>query len=100
MGLDRAFEVVSDATRLHSFIALRKLDDFLGGVKPQTDDLTAKSLGVDLPKVIGSADAQFLSKDERSNVSKGAAHLTGRLTLEDDSEVDLEDILERSIPVF
>jgi hypothetical protein len=34
-GLDRAFELVSDATRLQSFLALRKLDDFLGGVKPK-----------------------------------------------------------------
>lgn len=44
MGLHRAFEVFSDATRLQSFLALRKLDDFLGGTKPQKDVLSPKIL--------------------------------------------------------
>jgi hypothetical protein len=31
MGLDRAFDLMSDATRLQSFLALRKLDDSCAG---------------------------------------------------------------------
>lgn len=100
MGLHRAFEVVSDATRLQSFLALRKLDDFLGGAKPQKDDLTAKNFEIDIEKLLGGAEAKFLSKEERDNISKGAAHLTEQLTLDQDSEVDLLAIVERSIPLF
>lgn len=44
-GLHRAFEVVSDATRLQSLLALRKVDDFLSGMAGQKNDLTAKNLG-------------------------------------------------------
>jgi hypothetical protein len=100
MGLDRAFEIVSDATRLHAFLALRKLDDFLGGVKPQDDDLVASMLGINVTAVLGDAVEKFLSVEERTNINKGAAHLTKQLTLDDDSEVDLHAILNRSIPVF
>ncbi len=99
-GLDRAFDLVSDATRLQSFLALRKLDDFLGGVKPKPDDLIAKNFGIDAPSVLGGVGDKFLSKDERDNVNKGAAHLTEQLTLDPDSEVDLDEILKRSMPVF
>jgi len=72
MGLDRAFEIVSDATRLHSFLALRKLDDFLGGVKPKDDDLVAANFGLDVPAVLGDVGATLLSVDERNNINKGA----------------------------
>lgn len=99
MGLHRAFEIVSDATRLQSFLALRKLDDFLGGTAPQKDDLTAKNFGIDVQKLLGGAE-EFLSREERENISKGAAHLTERLMLDHDSEVDLLDLVERSIPVI
>ena len=100
MGLHRAFEVVSDATLLQSFLALRKLDDFLGGAKPQKDDLTAKNFGIDVEKLLGVLQAYILSIDERDNISKGAAHLTEQLTLDQDSEVDLLAIVERSISMF
>jgi hypothetical protein len=99
-GLDRPFELVSDATRLQSFLALRKLDDFLGGVKPKPDDLIAANFGIDVPSVLGDVGEAFLSSDERENINKGAAHLTEKLTLDPDSEVDLDDILKRSTPVL
>jgi hypothetical protein len=100
MGLDRAFELVSDATRLQSFLALRKLDDFLGGVKPKPDDLTAANLGIDVPGVLGGPNQKFLSVDEREDVNKGVAHLTDKLTLDPDSEIELGGILERSTPIL
>src|SRR5262245_26743475 len=93
-GLDRAVELVSDATRLQSFLALRKLDDFLGGVKPKPGDLTAKELGIDVPSVLGDVGDKFLSTTERENINKGVAHLTEQLTLDPDSEVDLQEILK------
>jgi hypothetical protein len=97
MGLDRGFDIVSDATRLQSFLALRKLDDFLGGVKPKADDLVAANFQIDVPSVLGDLGAKFLSTDERDNVNKGAAHLTEKLTLDADSEVDLQAIIKRSL---
>lgn len=99
-GLDRAFELVSDSTRLHSFLALRKLDDFLGGVKPQPGDLIASEFGIDVPAVLGDAGNKFLSADERTKINKGAAHLTEQLTLDGDSEVDLQALLKRLLPVL
>ena len=59
-GLDRAFDLVSDATRLQSFLALRKLDDFLGGVKPMPNDLIAANLGINVPSVLGDVGDKFL----------------------------------------
>jgi hypothetical protein len=100
MGLDRAFDLVSDATRLQSFLALRKLDDFLGGVKPKANDLTAASFGIDVPSVLGDAGEKFLSAEERGDINKGVAHLTEKLTLDPESELELSDILERSTPVL
>jgi hypothetical protein len=100
MGLDRAFDLVSDATRLQSFLALRKLDDFFGGVKPKADDLIAATFGIDVPSVLGDVGEKFLSVEERENINKGAAHLTEKLTLDPDSEVDLSNILKRSTPVL
>src|SRR5258708_30320847 len=50
-GLDRAADLLSDATRLQSFLALRKLDDFFGGVKPKPGHPTASHFGIDLPGV-------------------------------------------------
>lgn len=95
MGLDRAFDVVSDATRLHSFVALRKLTK-----KSRDDDLIAKDLGIDAATVLGDVGATFLTTEERDSITKGAAHLTDKLTLEPESEVDLHRILKRSFPVF
>jgi hypothetical protein len=99
-GLDRAFELVSDATRLQSFLALRKIDDFLGGVKPKPDDLIAANFGIDVAAILGDVGNTLLSTDERDRINKGAAHLTEQLTLDPDSEVDLQLILNRSLPVF
>jgi hypothetical protein len=100
MGLDRAFDLVSDATRLHSFLALRKLDDFFRAVKSKPDDLIASELGIDATVVLGGSGKMFLTPTERDDINKGAAHLTERLTLNPDSEFDLQAIVERSIPVF
>src|SRR4029453_2375917 len=69
MGLDRAFELVSDATRLQSFLALRKLDDFLGGVKPKPDDLIAANFGIDVAEVLGDVGDKFLSAAERESIN-------------------------------
>ena len=100
-GLHRAFDVISDATRLKSFLALRKLDAFLGGgAKPQSDDLTAAKLRVDARSILSDTGATLLSETERTNINKGAAHLTNKLTLDRDSEVDLEEIVNRSTAVF
>ncbi|GAA0020201.1 hypothetical protein [Bradyrhizobium diazoefficiens] len=99
-GQDRAFHLVSDATLLQSFLALRKLDDFFGGVKPKTGDLTATDFGIDVPGVLGDVGEKFLSKDERETVNKEVAHLTESLSLERESEVGLHEILKRSIPVL
>lgn len=98
-GQDRAFGLVSDATRLQSFLALRKLDDFFGTAKKPTD-LTASGLGIDGATVLAEVGKTFLSTDERTMVNTGVAHLTDSLTLEDESELDLQAILKRSTPVF
>jgi hypothetical protein len=51
--------------------------------------------------VLGEVGNTFLSKeDEREMINKGVAHLTEALSLDADSEVDLHEILKRSIPVF
>jgi hypothetical protein len=99
-GLDRAADLVSDATRLQSFLALRKLDDFLGSVKPQPDDLIAANFGIDVPAVLDDVGDEFLTTDERDDINKGVAHLTTQLSPDPDSEVDLNEILKRSMPVF
>ncbi|MBK5956744.1 hypothetical protein CCR97_00690 [Rhodoplanes elegans] len=99
-GLDRAADLLSDASRLQSFLALRKLDDFFGGVKPKPGDLTAADFGIETPSLLGEAGKTFLSEDERGRINKGVAHLTEHLSLADDSEVELFEILKRSMPVF
>jgi hypothetical protein len=93
-------DLISDATRLHSFLALRKLDDFFGGVRPQPGDLVAADFGVDVPSVLGDVGKTFLSETERVNINKGVAHLTEQLSLDPDSEVELDTIVKRSIPVL
>jgi hypothetical protein len=99
-GLDRGAELISDASRLMSFIALRKLDDFLRATKANKDDLIASDLGIDARTVLGDAGETLLTKDEREKVNKGVAHLTEQLTLDPESEVDLQAILKRSLPVL
>jgi hypothetical protein len=99
-GLDRAAQLVADATRLQSFLALRKLDDFLGGVKPKPDDLVATDFKIDVPTALGEVGKTFLSTDERTDINKGVAHLTDQLSPDPDSEVDLDTIFKRSLPIF
>lgn len=99
-GLDRPFEIVSDGARLQSFLALRKLDDFFGAIKPKPDDLAAASFGIDVPSTLGDVGSKFLAPTERENINKGVAHLTEQLNLDRDSEVDLQAILTRCLPVF
>src|SRR5258705_2105227 len=99
-GLDRAADVVSDASRLTSFLALRKLDDFLRGTKAKPDDLIAPDFGVDLPGVLSDAGETLLAAPERDKINKEAAHLTERLALDHDSQVDLQEILTRALPVL
>lgn len=100
MGLDRGVDIVSDATRLHSFLALRKMDEFFRGAKRDKDDVIATDLGIDPLRVLGDVGSNFLTTDERIVINKGAAHLTERLFLDPDSEVELGRILKRSLPVF
>jgi hypothetical protein len=99
-GLDRAADVVSDASRLTSFLAFRKLDDFLRGTKAKPDDLIASDFGLDLPGVLSDAGETLLTAAERDKINKEAAHLTERLALDHDSEVDLHEILTRALPVL
>lgn len=98
--VDVAFDIVSDSTRLHSFLALRKLDDFLGGVRPKPDDLTSDKMGIDKAVVLGTGRATFLIEADRKNINKGVAHLTEKLTADPDSEVDLIRITSDSIPIL
>lgn len=63
MGLDRAFDLVSDATRLHSFLALRKLDDFFRAAKSKPDDLIASELGMDTAVVLDGSGKTFLTQN-------------------------------------
>lgn len=59
-GLDRAAELMADASRLTSFLALRKLDNFLRPSKAKADDLIASDFGVDLATVLrGRRNASF-----------------------------------------
>lgn len=99
-GLGREVDLVSDATRLYSFLALRKLDDFFGGARSKSDDLVALSLGLNVPRILGKVDDNFLTSTEREAINKGVAHLTERLSLDPDSEVALHEIVIRSIPAF
>jgi hypothetical protein len=99
-GLDRGAELMSDASRLMSFLALRKLDDFLRLTKANKDDLIAADLRVDVRGALGDAGDSLLTKDERERINKGVAHLTQQLTLDKESEVDLDAILKRIIPIL
>ncbi len=99
-GLDRGAELMSDSSRLMSFLALRKIDDFLRGTKANKDDLIASDLGIDAASVRADVGETLLTKDERDKINKGVAHLTEQLTLDPDSEVDLQTILTRSMPVL
>lgn len=98
--VDVAFDIVSDSTRLHSFLALRKLDDFLGAVSPKPDDITSDRMGVDKAVVLGEGNTTFLANKDRENINKGVAHLTENLTADPDSEVDLIRIINDSIPAL
>jgi hypothetical protein len=99
-GLDRGAELMSDATLLMSFLALRKIDDFLRGTKPKPDDLIAADFGIDAKSVLGDVGEALLTTDEREKLNKGAAHLTESLTLDHDNQVELQTILTRSMPVL
>jgi hypothetical protein len=95
MGMDTALDLVSDATPLHSFLALRKLDEFFRTEKTKPDDLIASELGIDASVVLGGSVKMFLTQTERDDINKGAAHLTERLTLDPDSEINLQAIVQR-----
>lgn len=98
--VDVAFDIVSDSTRLHSFLAVRKLDDFLGAVSPKTDDITSDRMGIDTAAILGAGKTTFLIKTDRENINKGVAHLTENLTADPDSEVDLIRIITDSVPAL
>ncbi|GMG82567.1 hypothetical protein LNKW23_17800 [Paralimibaculum aggregatum] len=100
IGLGRGHELVSDATLLLSFLALRRVDEFLRGKRSNADDLIASDIGIDPANVICPKMGSFLTKAERTNINKGAAHLTQWLMLDADSEVDLAEIVIRSVPTF
>jgi hypothetical protein len=85
---------------LQSFLALRKLDELLSSKKRKKDDLIISDLGIDKATVLGELGENFLSTDERESINKGVAHLTEKLTLDPDSEVELDSILKRSLPAM
>jgi hypothetical protein len=78
----------------------------LGAWRDHFSDDRAKPFGSkidrnpDVPSTLGDVGDKFLSVEERDSINKGAAHLTEKLTLDPDSEVDLINILERSTPVL
>lgn len=98
-GLDRGFELVSDATRLLSFLAIRKLSDLFGEGANRSDDLSLERLGLASVDVLAGRE-YFLSEKERRIISKSVAHLTEHLPLEADSEVELSLILRRNLTVL
>ncbi|HRI76204.1 MAG TPA: hypothetical protein PLX33_04355 [Alphaproteobacteria bacterium] len=98
--VDEAFEIVSASTLLHSFLALRKLDDFLGAIQPKPGDLTSDRMGIDKAVVLGIGKNTLLLDADRNSINKGVAHLTEHLTAEQDSEVDLLRITSASISIF
>jgi len=100
MGLAPGHALVSDATRLLSFLAIRKIDDFLRGTRSKPDDLIAADLGIDSGAILSTVGGRFITQEERTNINKGAAHLTQQLTLDADSEVELTAIISRSLPLF
>jgi hypothetical protein len=55
---------------------------------------------LDATSVPGDVGETLLTKDERDKINKGVAHLTEQLTLDTDSEVDLQTILTRPMPVL
>lgn len=99
-GLDRGHQLVSDATRLMSFLALRKIDEFLREHSKHEDDIILSKLGIDRGVVLSTAAGPFLTREERLEINRKAAHLTSWLTFDDDSEIDLIGISRRSLPMF
>ena len=99
-GLDRGHQLVSDATRLLSFLALRKVDDFLRHKVSRPDDLIASSIGIDTQTILKIAGGYFLTPRERTGISKKVAHLTDRLALDADDDIDLYEITRRLVPAF
>ncbi|MGJ4993732.1 hypothetical protein ACQR0Z_04890 [Bradyrhizobium sp. HKCCYLS3077] len=97
-GLDRGAELMGEATRLMSFVALRKLDDFLRGAKSKPDDLVAGDFGIDVPGVLAGIAETFLTGNEREKVNKGVAHLTENLALDDSMEG--EDVARQLLRMF
>jgi hypothetical protein len=57
-------------------------------------------IGVDVPAVVGDVGETLLTKDERRRINKGVAHLTQHLTLDRDSEANLDALLRRAMPVL
>jgi hypothetical protein len=53
-----------------------------------------------VPTVLGNVGQTFLTADERNDINKGVAHLTDKLTLDPDSEVELDAIIKRSTDVL
>jgi hypothetical protein len=56
--------------------------------------LIASDFGIDVPSVLGDIGETFLTTTEREKINKQAAHLTERLTLDADTEVKLEEIVD------
>ncbi len=76
------------------------MDEFFRGAKRDKDDVIATDLGIEPLRILGEAGSNFLTTAERTSINKGAAHLTDRLFLDPDSELELDEILKRSMPVF
>lgn len=98
IGAQQDIDLIAYSTLLMSSISLRKLDDLFleGGWK---DDLKANQYKIDTKELLGGKS--FLENDtEREQINKCAAHLTTKLSLEQDFEVILREILSRSLPVF
>lgn len=99
-SLDRGADLMSDATRLMSFLELRKLDDFLRPTKANKSDLIASDIGIDAASVLGDAGETLVTPEERDKINKAVTHLTEHLTLDPDGKIDLQMILERSMPIL
>ncbi|WP_368184894.1 hypothetical protein [Aestuariibius sp. HNIBRBA575] len=80
-----------------SLISLRSLDDFLSNRRPNSDDLIAKDLAIDVGKVLSGAD-RLLSTSERRKINKGMAHLTKNVIIRDDELGAALEILSKSKP--
>jgi hypothetical protein len=89
---DRAWMIQTIQTAcLHcTLVALRDLDDFLGGRKTKPDDMRASDFGF-------SDNLSFLSRTERDAINKGIAHTTLQGVASQGQRWDIFELLTKAV---